>query len=201
MQLYPNLHVKTCNVVAGEQRQFASSVKAGRLDSVYESRQRGRMEVCAMAYRVGVMGAAGFAGAELVRLLASHPSFELVVITSNADAGEPFSSVYPAYKGVTDLTFAAHDDSGRDCNWGRIAAALGKCGVAFDQDDVSINIMGMPVCREGLTVAFDEDEALRRFENTEITIWADLGAGTGSATVWTCDLAHDYVSINGDYRS
>ena len=90
---------------------------------------------------------------------------------------------------------------GRDCNWGRIAAALGKCGVAFDQDDVSIDIMGMPVCREGLTVAFDEDEALRRFENPEITIWADLGAGTGSATVWTCDLTHDYVSINGDYRS
>lgn len=63
MQLYPNLHVRTCNVVAGEQRHFASSVKAGRLDSVYESRQRGRMGVCAMAYRVGVVGAAGFAGA------------------------------------------------------------------------------------------------------------------------------------------
>ena len=66
---------------------------------------------------------------------------------------------------------------------------------------VSIGIMGMPVCREGLTVASDEDEALRRFENPEITIWADLGAGAGSATVWTCDLTHDYVSINGDYRS
>ncbi|MFD0702849.1 hypothetical protein DMP06_01580 [Slackia equolifaciens] len=65
-----------------------------------------------MAYRVGVVGAVGFAGAELVRLLASHPFFELGVITSNADAGEPFSNVYPAYKGVTDLTFAAHDDSG-----------------------------------------------------------------------------------------
>lgn len=65
-------------------------------------------------------GAAGFAGAELVRLLASHPSFELVVITSNADAGEPFSSVYPAYKGVTDLTFAAHDDPG-----------LAECDAAF----------------------------------------------------------------------
>lgn len=68
MQLYPNLHVKTCNVVAGEQRHFASSLKAGRLDGVYESRQRGQMGVCAMAYRVGVVGAAGFVGAELVRL-------------------------------------------------------------------------------------------------------------------------------------
>ena len=90
---------------------------------------------------------------------------------------------------------------GHDCNWGRIAMALGKCGVPFDQRDVDIDIMGMPVCRDGLTVAFDEDEALRRFEEPEITIWADLGAGTAETTVWTCDLTHDYVTINGDYRT
>ena len=91
--------------------------------------------------------------------------------------------------------------AGRDCNWGRIAMALGKCGVAFDQNDVSIDIMDIPVCRDGLTVPFDEDDALRRFEAPEITISADLGAGEGTARVWTCDLTHDYVSINGDYRT
>lgn len=90
---------------------------------------------------------------------------------------------------------------GHDCNWGRIAMALGKCGVEFDQRDVDIDIMGMPVCRDGLTVAFDEDEALRRFEEPEITIWADLKAGTCETTVWTCDLTHEYVKINGDYRT
>ena len=90
---------------------------------------------------------------------------------------------------------------GHDCNWGRIAAALGKCGVEFDQRDVDIDIMGMPVCRDGLTVPFDEDEALRRFDEPEITIWADLGAGTAETTVWTCDLTHDYVKINGEYRT
>ena len=90
---------------------------------------------------------------------------------------------------------------GHDCNWGRIAMALGKCGVPFDQRDVDIDIMGMPVCRKGLTVAFDEDEALRRFDEPEITIWADLGAGTCETTVWTCDLTHEYVKINGEYRT
>ena len=44
---------------------------------------------------------------------------------------------------------------------------LGKCGVKFNQEDVSIDMMGMPVCRDGLTVSFDEDEALRRFEAPE----------------------------------
>ena len=91
--------------------------------------------------------------------------------------------------------------AGHDCNWGRVAMALGKCGVKFNQEDVSIDMMGMPVCRDGLTVPFDEDEALRRFEAPEIVISADLGAGDTATTVWTCDLTHEYISINGDYRS
>lgn len=61
--------------------------------------------------------------------------------------------------------------------------------------------MGMAVCRGGLTVAFDEDEALRRFEDPEIVIDVNLGAGSASTTIWTCDFTHEYISINGDYRS
>lgn len=90
---------------------------------------------------------------------------------------------------------------GHDANWGRIAAAAGRSGAAFRQEDVSIDIMGMPVCRGGLTVAFDEDEALRRFEAPEIAIDVNLGAGTCETTMWTCDFSHDYVTINGDYRT
>lgn len=90
---------------------------------------------------------------------------------------------------------------GHDANWGRIAAALGRSGAAFRQEDVAIDILGLPVCRGGLTVPFDEDEALRRFEGPEVAIVADLGAGESEATVWTCDFSHEYVSINGDYRS
>ncbi len=90
---------------------------------------------------------------------------------------------------------------GRDANWGRIVAALGKSGACFCQSDVSIDIMGLPVCRQGLAVSFDEDEALRRFEEAEITIDIDLGAGSAYTLVWTCDFSHDYITINGDYRT
>ena len=90
---------------------------------------------------------------------------------------------------------------GHDANWGRIAAAAGRSGARFDQYDVSIDIMGMPVLRGGLPVPFDEEEALRRFERPEIEIDIDLGAGTASTTMWTCDFSHDYVTINGDYRT
>ncbi len=91
--------------------------------------------------------------------------------------------------------------AGHDANWGRIAAALGRSGARFDQRCVGIDILGIPVCREGLVVGFDEDEALRRFEGPQVDIVCDLGAGDACATVWTCDLTHGYVSINADYRS
>ncbi len=92
--------------------------------------------------------------------------------------------------------------AGRDCNWGRIAAALGRSGARFDQYRVDIDIMAMPVLRAGLPCGFDEEEALRRFEEDEIVIEVSLGTGGGADTrVWTCDLTHEYIHINADYRS
>ena len=90
---------------------------------------------------------------------------------------------------------------GHDANWGRVAAALGRSGARFNQEDVDIDILGLPVCRAGLVVDFDEEEALRRFEEPEVAIEADLHAGEESAVMWTCDFSHEYVTINGDYRS
>ena len=90
---------------------------------------------------------------------------------------------------------------GHDANWGRIAGAAGRSGARFEQENVDIDIMGIPVLRGGLPVPFSEEEALRRFERPEIDIDVDLGAGTASTVLWTCDFSHDYVTINGDYRT
>ncbi len=90
---------------------------------------------------------------------------------------------------------------GHDANWGRIAGAAGRSGAQFRQEDVSIDIMGLPVLRNGLPVPFSEEEALRRFERPEIDIDVDLGAGSSRTVMWTCDFSHEYVTINGDYRT
>ena len=90
---------------------------------------------------------------------------------------------------------------GHDANWGRVAAAAGKCGVPFSQEDVDIDFMGVPVLRAGLPVPMDEDDMLHRFEQPEIDIAISLGAGEAHSRVWTCDLTHDYVKINGEYRT
>lgn len=63
-----------------------------------------------MTMSAGVVGAAGYAGAELVRLLLGHPDFEVSVITSNADEGERLSALYPSFTGVCDLVFSRHDE-------------------------------------------------------------------------------------------
>lgn len=62
-----------------------------------------------MSLKVGIVGAAGYAGAELIRLVLGHPEFELAAITSNADAGQPLSAVHPSFTGVSDLVFTTHD--------------------------------------------------------------------------------------------
>ena len=90
---------------------------------------------------------------------------------------------------------------GHDANWGRVAGAAGKCGVPFDQYQVDIDFLGVPVLRAGLPLPMDEDDMLRRFEEPEIAIAINLGVGSASARIWTCDLTHDYVTINGDYRT
>lgn len=91
--------------------------------------------------------------------------------------------------------------AGRDANWGRIAAALGRSGAAFEQECVDIDMMGIPVCRKGLALPFSEDEASKAFESDRILIDANLNAGDAECTIWTCDLTHEYISINGDYRT
>lgn len=64
-----------------------------------------------MKTKVAVVGAAGFAGIELVRLLLAHPSFEVAYVTSDALAGKPISEMYPAFRGATDIAFSAHGET------------------------------------------------------------------------------------------
>ena len=137
----------------------------------------------------------------LARNIASDGEGASRLVTVNVTGAATDADADLAARAVANSPLVKTAIAGRDCNWGRIAMALGKCGADFDQRNVSIDIMGIPVCRAGLTVPFDEDEALRRFEAPEIVISVDLGAGTCATCVWTCDLTHDYVSINGDYRS
>ena len=92
--------------------------------------------------------------------------------------------------------------AGGDPNWGRVVMAVGKAGEAADRDKLSITYGDIQVAKNGERArTYDEQKVAAYMEGREIRIAVDLGLGAGKATVWTCDLTHDYVSINADYRS
>ncbi len=92
--------------------------------------------------------------------------------------------------------------AGEDANWGRIVMAVGKAGEPAERDRLSIRFGATQVAEAGLAVAgYDEAPVAMHLKGSEIEIGVDLGLGEGSATVWTCDLTHGYISINADYRS
>lgn len=92
--------------------------------------------------------------------------------------------------------------SSADPNWGRLLAAAGHAGVAFDPAQVLITIGGLPVFEYGVRAAdFDEAATHAAMSEREYTIMIHLGHGAGRAHFITCDLTHEYVSINADYST
>ena len=92
--------------------------------------------------------------------------------------------------------------AGEDANWGRIVMAVGKSGEAADRDRLSVGVGGVWMAREGEIVpGYDEAPVIAHMKGREVQIDVDIGLGKGKATVWTCDLTHGYIDINGAYRS
>ncbi len=92
--------------------------------------------------------------------------------------------------------------AGGDANWGRVVMAVGKAGEPADRDRLSISFGPTLVAVNGQVVTgYDEAPVTAHLQSTTVDIGADIGLGSGRATVWTCDLTHGYISINADYRS
>lgn len=99
--------------------------------------------------------------------------------------------------------------AGEDANWGRIVAAAGRASARLDADRVALwfspgsgdSDYRLQLVAGGERTDYQEDDAAAIMREADITVTLDCGVGVGSAVVWTCDLSHEYVSINADYRS
>lgn len=92
--------------------------------------------------------------------------------------------------------------AGEDPNWGRVVMAVGKSGARADRDRLSIWFGPHIVAEQGwVSPSYREEIGAGYMKQAELVLRVDLGVGTGQATVWTCDLTHDYIRINADYRS
>ncbi|MEO0800831.1 MAG: bifunctional glutamate N-acetyltransferase/amino-acid acetyltransferase ArgJ [Cyanobacteria bacterium J06642_2] len=91
---------------------------------------------------------------------------------------------------------------GCDPNWGRIAMAVGKAGVVFDQTKLDIALGDFVLMQAGTPLDFDRaTAALYMKEHDTLTISVDLHRGTASGLAWGCDLSYDYVRINAEYTT
>jgi glutamate N-acetyltransferase / amino-acid N-acetyltransferase len=91
--------------------------------------------------------------------------------------------------------------AGADPNWGRILAAAGRAGVAFDFERVDIKLAGILICRRGDEYPFSERVAHKKMLAKYVPIVVDMRAGKGYARMWTCDFTGEYIHINASYRT
>ena len=91
---------------------------------------------------------------------------------------------------------------GRDPNWGRIAAAAGRAGVPFQQEDLRIMIGNFLLMENGQPLPFDRAAASAYLkQEATVVIGVSIGDGPGSGSAWGCDLSYDYVKINAEYTT
>ena len=122
---------------------------------------------------------------------------EILVAGARSDADAKRAAMAIANSSLVKTAFF-----GQDANWGRIFAAVGSSGAEVDQTLLSLSFDAVCMAKNGVFAGGDAEargtEVLRK---KEFTVSVDLGLGDGSATVYTSDLSHEYVSINADYRS
>jgi glutamate N-acetyltransferase/amino-acid N-acetyltransferase len=92
--------------------------------------------------------------------------------------------------------------AGEDPNWGRIVMAVGKSGATANRDRLSIWFGPHLVAEKGwVSKSYNEKTGATYMKQNNLIIRVDLGLGNATTTVWTCDLTHQYIEINADYRS
>lgn len=92
--------------------------------------------------------------------------------------------------------------AGEDANWGRILGAAGRAGEKINPKKLKVAIGGTVICRNTQQVKnYNEAPVVRHMKGREVMIEVDVGVGKGRARIWTCDLTHGYIDINGSYRS
>jgi glutamate N-acetyltransferase/amino-acid N-acetyltransferase len=112
------------------------------------------------------------------------------------------ASAFRIAKSIADSPLVKTAIAGEDANWGRVVMAVGKAGEPADRDKLAIRFGELLVAKDGERAAgYDEAATSAYMKGEDLELTVSLGLGEGRATVYTCDLTHGYITINGDYRS
>ena len=123
---------------------------------------------------------------------------KLITVTVTGAETEPAAlQVARTIAGSALVKTAIH---GCDANWGRIVAAVGRAGVPVHPERFTVKLGAVEVLSPCYRSSFSEEDALKVLQERQVEISVDLGMGSESASVWTCDLTKGYIDINASYR-
>jgi glutamate N-acetyltransferase/amino-acid N-acetyltransferase len=151
------------------------------------------------ALRAALIGVARQLAQAIVRDGEGATKFITIQVDGGKDDSECRAVAYAvAHSPLVKTAFYASDP-----NLGRILAAVGYAGIAdLDQNVIEMYLDDVHVVtRGGRNPQYREEDGQRVMRQSEMMVRLHLGRGNATQTVWTCDLSHDYVSINADYRS
>jgi glutamate N-acetyltransferase/amino-acid N-acetyltransferase len=124
---------------------------------------------------------------------------KLVTVTVSGAASP--AEARKAAKAIANSPLVKTAIHGGDPNWGRLIAVAGRAGVAFELDRAAVAIGAIVLFDNGRPYDERAPDAAAYLEGTDLTVAVDLGVGSASSTVWTCDLSAEYVRINAEYRT
>ncbi len=108
-------------------------------------------------------------------------------------------------KSVVSSSLVKTAIAGHDANWGRIVCAMGYSGAEFDPEKVDLffenGTDSLQIIHGGIDTGYSEETATAILSSPEVTARIELNQGEDEATAWGCDLTHEYIAINADYRS
>ena len=104
-------------------------------------------------------------------------------------------------RAIADSPLVKTAINGCDPNWGRIVSAAGYAGVELDESKTNLYINDILIFAKGMPTQCDLNKLGTSMKGSDITIRLELGLGNCSDTVWTCDLSHEYVTINAEYHT
>jgi len=124
------------------------------------------------------------------------------MVTVSVEGAVSDESAFRIAQSIANSPLVKTAIAGEDANWGRVVMAVGKAGEPADRDKLSIAFGDFTVAENGERAAgYDETAASAYMKNEDLELRVGLGLGAGTATIYTCDLTHGYIDINGSYRS
>jgi glutamate N-acetyltransferase/amino-acid N-acetyltransferase len=123
------------------------------------------------------------------------------VITVNVEQAYNTDQAYIAARAIANSPLVKTAIYGQDPNWGRVISAVGACDINLNIAEIKVGFGGIPVVDGGRAIDYDKHEMKTALAKQDIQIDMILGSGQANATVYTCDLTHEYITINAEYHT